>query len=224
MTSAANDPATPRPEQANVYATLTELNHFSDPSIPFAAQYGADGQRIVDQGNPFSTIYLLPLVHRTPEALDDTVSHLGSYLFHELTTPLGIRLDLVRRTSGRRQYRASGALTTPFRSFGTYAVWFPRGLLLRAAARKACMRLIDGWLGHPERDLDADIQIQIAALCKETLSHPDYRPELLHQRIEKGARVPNHADVEVTPGEALAGVLARHGRPLAAGGGRRGSR
>src|SRR5213078_1896254 len=96
MCGAPNDPATPRTEQANVYATLTELNHFSDPSIPFAAQYGADGQRIVDQGNPFSNVYLLPLAHRSPEALDDAVAHLGSYLFHELTTPLGLRLDELR--------------------------------------------------------------------------------------------------------------------------------
>ena len=42
---APDDPATPRIEQANIYATLTELNHFGDPSIPFAAQYGADGPR-----------------------------------------------------------------------------------------------------------------------------------------------------------------------------------
>src|SRR5262249_17840800 len=29
--SAPDDPATPRSEQANVYATLTEINHFADP-------------------------------------------------------------------------------------------------------------------------------------------------------------------------------------------------
>src|SRR5262249_24136125 len=53
MCGAPEDPATPRQEQANVYATLTELNHFSDPAIPFAAQYGVDGQRIIDQGQPY---------------------------------------------------------------------------------------------------------------------------------------------------------------------------
>src|SRR5205823_5401860 len=30
------DPATPRLEQANVYATLTEMNHFTDPAVPFS--------------------------------------------------------------------------------------------------------------------------------------------------------------------------------------------
>src|SRR5439155_12929931 len=51
------DPATPLGELANVYATLTEFNHFADPAIPFAAQYGADGQRILDHGQPFSCAY-----------------------------------------------------------------------------------------------------------------------------------------------------------------------
>src|SRR5207247_8567302 len=48
MCGSPQDPATPRHELANTYATLTELNHFSDPSIPFAAEYGSEGQRIVD--------------------------------------------------------------------------------------------------------------------------------------------------------------------------------
>src|SRR5207244_1833686 len=90
LCGAPADPATPKTEQANVYATLTELNHFSDLSVSFTAQYGVDGQRIVDQGTPFGSTYLLPLAHRSPEGLDATVAHLGSYLFHELTTPLGL--------------------------------------------------------------------------------------------------------------------------------------
>src|SRR5262249_39364255 len=35
---APDDPASPRPELANIYATLTELNHFTDSAIPFSAQ------------------------------------------------------------------------------------------------------------------------------------------------------------------------------------------
>jgi hypothetical protein len=58
---APEDPATPPAEQANVYATLTELNHFADPAVPFSAQYGADGPRLVDEGSAFDQAYLLPL-------------------------------------------------------------------------------------------------------------------------------------------------------------------
>src|SRR5208283_4135569 len=106
-----------------IYATLTELNHFCDPNIRFAAQYGVDGPRIVDEGSPYTSVYLLPLPHRTPESLESTVAHLGNYLFHELTTPLGMRLDNLRSDddfSGSGGPPA-GLLTAPLRSFGTYA-------------------------------------------------------------------------------------------------------
>src|SRR5262249_57170877 len=118
---APDDPATPRGELSNLYATLTEINHFSDPAIPFSARYGTDGPVLRDQGAPFDGVYLVPLAHRSPEAMREAVAHLGSYLFHELTTPLGLRLDQARKAEA-----AHGA-GTPFRSLGTYSVWFPRG-------------------------------------------------------------------------------------------------
>jgi serine/threonine protein kinase len=132
---APDDPATPPDELANLYATLTEVNHFSDPSVPFTAQYGSDGPRLVDEGTAYDCNYLVTLSHRTPEARRDAMSHLGSYLFHELTTPLGLRLDRTRLARG----------VLPFRNFGTYGVWFPRGLLLHLAARGACRHLLEKW-------------------------------------------------------------------------------
>src|SRR5262249_42629169 len=150
---APDDPATPKQEQANIYATLTELNHFNDPNIPFTAQYGADAPRIVEQGKPFNQVYLLRLKHRSPEALRDAVAHLGSYLFHELTTPLGIRLENLRKQKHEG---------TSFRSFGTYAVWFPRGLLLRLAARRACIKLLKEWQQQGEPNAQAEVDAACA--------------------------------------------------------------
>jgi hypothetical protein len=207
MAGAPSDPAMPKSEQANVYATLTELNHFSDPTIPFAAQYGADGQRIVDQGSPYNSCYLLPLAHRTPEAMDATVSHLGSYLFHELTTPLGLRLDAVRQT-GDGPSGAAGSLATPFRSFGTYAIWFPRGLLLRMAARKSCHKLIDGWLADQETDVTPEATSQLATLFAELTADAELKPEALQARVEHAAAIPSLTELEASPGEALARFLA----------------
>jgi hypothetical protein len=197
LCGAPGDPATPRGEQANVYATLTEINHFSDPGSPFAAQYGADGQRLVDQGPPFGACYLLPLAHRSPEALRDTVAHLGSYLFHELTTPLGLRLDQIRNlppTIG----------STPFRSFGTYAVWFPRGLLLRLAARQACRKLIEEWMESGEPTARADVE----TTCAKVLADPILGVETIHANIEEAARAHSLNEMGSTPAEALTGLLA----------------
>jgi hypothetical protein len=197
LIGAPEDPATPRLEQANVYATLTELNHFSDPAIPFAAQYGADGQRIVDPGPPFQSVYLVPLTHRSPEALRDAVAHLGSYLFHELTTPLGLRLDALRQAG-------PGPTATAFRSFGTYAVWFPRGLLLRLAARKACRRLIEDWM----QTEDAPARAEVEAACARAAADPGLQPENLAARIEQAATTTPHAELAATPAETLTSVLA----------------
>ncbi|HEV3261368.1 MAG TPA: tubulin-like doman-containing protein [Gemmataceae bacterium] len=173
---ATDDPATPRPEQANVYATLTELNHFTDPAIPFAAQYGVDGPRTVDNGQPFQRVYLLKWRHRNPEAVPEAVAHLGSYLFHELTTPLGLRLE-------RTRHEPVGDDATIFRSFGTYGVWFPRGLLLRQAAQQACIRLLQDWQGTG----DPTAQAEVEAACARALADPELRFEALCARIEESA-------------------------------------
>lgn len=210
LCGAATDPATPKPELANVYATLTELNHFSDPGIRFAAQYGVDGQRIVDEGAPFHSVYLLPLAHRSPAALDETVAHLGNYLFHELTTPLGLRLDHLRHTEAFGDSgQATGQLAAPLRSFGTYAVWFPRGLLLRLAARQACQRLLQQWLATTKDELTELAQKEVQKYVEQA-THPDnWRPELLAQRIESLTQAGSPTDQGTTPGEVLASLLAK---------------
>lgn len=189
-----SDPATPKLEQANLYATLTEINHFMDPAVPFSAQYGADGPRVVDQGQPFACAYLLQMAHRSPEGLRDVVGHLGSYLFHEMTTPLGLRLD-----RGRRQKAAAGERSC-FRSFGTAAIWFPRGLLLRLAAKQACQRLLQLWqaAGAPTA------KTEVEAACASALADPELRPESIAGHIEDSATIL----LEGRPGEALTSLLA----------------
>src|SRR5262249_52993991 len=178
MCGAAQDPATPKHELANVYATLTELNHFSDPSIPFSAEYGSEGQRIVDQGTPFHSVYLLPLAHRTPDAMDESVAHLGSYLFHELTTPLGLRLERLRHEDDMNESGpAMGQLSVPLRSFGTYAVWFPRGLMLNLAARHSCKRLIDQWVATDMMPSASEVQTAIQSVVERYTTHADLTTE-----------------------------------------------
>jgi hypothetical protein len=192
LCGAPSDPATPTGEQANVYASLTELNHFEDPAVPFSAQYGPDAQRVRDEGKPYASIYLLPLAHRSPEALRDAVAHLGSYVFHDLTTSLGAKLDRCRHSR-----RPEGA--TPFRSFGTFAVWFPRGLLLRLAARQSCAHLLETWQSTNEpADLDG-----IAYACSEAVRDPQLKFDALTAQLEEIARLPT----EGKPTEALTAFL-----------------
>jgi serine/threonine protein kinase len=204
---APTDPATPKPELANIYATLTELNHYSDPTITFAAQYGVDGQRIVDQGNPYGSLYLMPLAHRSPAALDEVVAHLGSYLFHELTTPLGLRLDNLRQEHEGHGSDSNGTAMTPMRSLGTYAIWFPRGLLLRLAARQACRRLVEGWLASEAGDVNSEAAAAVSAFMDRIRTDSALQVDQLARQIEAAAPV-SVGDLAVTPAEALTRQLA----------------
>lgn len=128
------DPTTPSEELSNIYATLTELNHYSDGSVVFRAAYGGpDGAKLETSGAPFGSVYLLQTEGRSPETPHECAGKLASYLCNDLTTELGDYLD-----RSRQEERG-------FRSFGTAGVWFPRGLLLRNAARLTLDRLVSIW-------------------------------------------------------------------------------
>jgi serine/threonine protein kinase len=188
---APEDPATPKQELANIYATLTELHHFADPSIPFSAQYGIDGPRLIDEGPAFDTTYLMPLTHRTAECRRVTMAHLGSYLFHEITTPLGIRLDRTREAP------QPGA--TLFRAMGTYGVWFPRGLMLRLAARTALQRILESWQSEGPLGSRAELDASHARI----IADPELQPDALIARITEHAG----GSLDAAPAEALTGFL-----------------
>jgi hypothetical protein len=208
---APQDPATPKSELSNVYATLTELNHFSDPNVAFTAQYGPDSQRVVDQSAPFNSVYLLPSPDRAPESVDATIAHLGNYLFHELTTPLGLRLDQLRAQEEKEEaYADLGGLSLPLRSFGTYSVWFPRGLLLHDAARHACRRLIDNWVASESVQLPDEVQQEVQRVANQFCRHVDLAPEPLAKRIEATALASGSTgEVGDTPAEIMVGILAK---------------
>ena len=223
FSGAPDDPATPPAELANLYATLTEINHYSDGVTSFSAQYGADGQRQSEQGPPFDAVYLLTQRVRTPEARRDMVAHLGSYLFHELITPLGSRLERERLVGGSWDGPAIA-----FRSFGTHAVWFPRGLLLRLAARRAVGNLVRQW-AHSEEESGNRVQLgdyrlnqlgdspdpqsdcnplkgdAVEAACARTLADPHLQSGALTQRIEEVAAT--YLEGQAPP-QALAQVMA----------------
>ncbi len=129
--------------------------------------------------------------NRTPGAHRDCIAHLGNYLSHELTTALGNRLEQERNVPSTS--------TTLFRSFGTHSIWFPRGLLLRVAARYVCDRLISQWQ-DPAYEAASPV---IDEICSAALSDPGLSWESLATQIEKAAR-----STEGTPPEIVSRLLA----------------
>jgi serine/threonine protein kinase len=175
--SAPTDPNTTDRELANLYAGITELNHYSDPDVTFTAHYGGpEGPKVEGKGLPFSATYLLHMPERSSGAFRDCISHLAGYVAHDLTTPLGHALEQIRN-------RPAGFGKSPFRTFGTYGVWFPRGLLLRAAAQKITLRLLKIWRTDAP-PIDIDIVEQLVA---DATSDHRLRPESVRQQIEAEA-------------------------------------
>ncbi len=169
---APEDSTTPPEELANIFATLTELNHYSDPDVGFLAQYGTEGPQVDAHGLPFSATYLLPMSQRTPEALRDCLSHLAGYVAHDLTTPLGSGLEKVR-------HKGAPAGRTPFRGFGTFGVWYPRGLLLRSAARQACVKFLRRWTGPLSGMVPAEAENMLASVLSDVRLAPDMLQEFI---------------------------------------------
>ena len=167
FSGAPEDPSSPPMELANIFATLTELNHFADPEVKFSAQYGGpEGPHIEASGLPFNATYLLPMASRTAEAFRDCVSHLAGYVTHDVTTPLGTGLEKIRK--GRVPVGR-----TPFRGFGTFGVWYPRGLLLRSAARQLSARFIRTWAAFGQVRLPEDANQILSSILNDSRLTPD---------------------------------------------------
>ncbi len=175
--AAPTDPNTKDPELANVFAAITELNHYADPDVTFVGHYGGpEGPKVESRGSPFTSTYLLPMPERSPGAFRDCISHLAGYVAHDMTTPLGAALEQIRS-------RPVGFDKSPFRTFGTYGVWFPRGLLLRSAAQKICLALLKEWkTDAPPADLDP-----VKEVVAEAAADPRLKPESVRQQIEEEA-------------------------------------
>lgn len=172
-----HDPSTPKQELANVAATLMELNHFHDPAITFSAQYGGpDGPKIVAQDRPFTSVYLMERDSRGPQTRQDCAVHLASYLIQDMTTPLGKDLDVLREVPQPPE-------RTPFRSFGAAGIWFPRGLMLRSAARIMCQRLLTEWQDPGPLPACAPVD----DLCSKMQATPALQPDAITSRLEKVA-------------------------------------
>jgi serine/threonine protein kinase len=159
--AAPSDPASPDHELANLVAGLTELHHYADSDVVFTAQYGGpEGPRLEGRGLPFSATYLLLMEERSGVAFRRCLSRLASYVSNELTTLLGPALEAHRS-------RPLALGRTPFRTFGVYSLWYPRGLLLRAAAQRLCAQLLRRWGEEGEPSCEEAIAQAVARITND---------------------------------------------------------
>ena len=210
LTGAPEDPSSPPEELANIFASLTELNHYADPDVTFAARYGGpEGPMTEAQGLPFTATYLLPMVARTGAAIRDTLSHLAGYVSYDLTTALGSGLEVVRQTP-------PAAGRTPFRGFGTFGVWYPRGLLLRSASRQMCIELVRGWAAPVSGLPESAEHLLNGILCDRRLTPEAVQDFLAEESATKADGPPlQRLAGWLNEATAQAESLGKRGDPLA---------
>jgi serine/threonine protein kinase len=137
----------------NVYAALTELNHFSAPETAFSAKYDAQEEPLTDSASPFNRCVLLPL--DWDDEASSTASNLGAgLLFHDLLSPMGRAADLRRAKSPPR------ALAT--QTFGLYRLCWPRPALATRLAQRLCRRLVQSWMARDGERLRPAIEKWVA--------------------------------------------------------------
>lgn len=192
---APNDLTTPSAERSNIYATLAEINHYSHPDALFSAKYRPGMLPMEDNGTPFQSVYLARVGRRSVGTVREVASRMATYVFNDLATPLGRLLA----PSRRQQYDKIGSV---YRSFGTYNVWYPRGLMLRIASRQASQRLIKLWLmDEPTRRTD-----EVDRECTALLHEQNWQAEAIGLRIEQVAM---EATGEGTPPQMIEAFLAQ---------------
>ena len=127
-----------------------------------------------------------------------------------MTTPLGLRLEQLRHEDEMGDSGPSmGHMAVPLRSFGTYAVWFPRGLMLNLAARHACKRLIDQWVANDTMQSSGEVQSAIQTAVHRYSAHAELTADALAKAIGTIAQAGAPGEVGASPGEVLSSMFAK---------------
>ncbi len=159
--------------QANAFASLRELHHYMVARQPFRALYETGCDPLVDNEPPFSQAFLLPLPDsKDLEQLQETLKVSSGFLHRSLLTPLGKTAD---------QFRAKHSATaSPFHSVGIRVLASPRRPLLRRAAKRLGLLLIENWL----RPSSLDLEVQVAQDIQAFFVQERMDPTNLYEQLE----------------------------------------
>jgi serine/threonine protein kinase len=166
----------------NAYAALTELNFFSTPGHPFAAQYREREAPVLDPDPPFGRCFMLPLSGAADaNTARETAELAGDFLFRDLTAPLARAADEARAALPGGRPRGQTCST-----FGLYQVSWPRRDLLRDAARRLCHQLVQRWMSRDARPVAKAVREWLDEQWKAHELGADHFIAALRDRCEKG--------------------------------------
>lgn len=132
----------------NAYAALLELNHYTDPSTTFTAQYKPDQPGIENADPPFRYTYLVDT--SSPRAKLDSVDKLVEMIGHSIF--LDLTSEFQRQKKSNRD-NFDQFLTNPddlgcpqnYLSMGLAALHFPKDKVMHACASRLAKQVVTRW-------------------------------------------------------------------------------
>ena len=132
----------------NAYAALLELNHFTDPSTTFSAQYQADIPPMEDADPPFRYTYLADTSSPAAQldSVKDLVEMIGHSIFLDLTSEFQ-RQKKSNRNNFDQFLITSDGLGCPqnYMGFGLASIYFPKDKVIAACANRLAGDIVRRW-------------------------------------------------------------------------------
>lgn len=134
-------------KRPNAYAALLELNHYTDNSTVFVAQYGKNLPHIKDSRPPFKYCYLMDLTNGNINIEVDSLTQMvGHNIFLDLTSEFQYR-KRQNRDNFNQYLIVPDPLECPqnFMSMGLSAIHFPKDKVKSACANRLAADILTTW-------------------------------------------------------------------------------
>jgi hypothetical protein len=197
-----NSQAVPADNRPNAYASLLELNHYTDASTEFEAQYTADTPPIRDPRPPYHYCYLEDVSNSQIQlnSVDDLVAMIGHGIFLDLTSEFQ-RQKKSNRDNFKQYMIVADELGCPqnYCSMGLASIHFPADKVRAACANRLAKQVVTGWMTPLDR------AVNIPTFTDQELDRLGLRPE---QLIDQSLKV------NVESGETLRDSIAQYWRQV----------
>ncbi len=164
----------------NAYAALVELNHYTDPTTTFTAQYQADIPPMEDADPPFRYTYLADTSSPTAQldSVKDLVEMIGHSIFLDLTS------EFQRQKKSNRNNFDQFLITTDglgcpqnYMGFGLASLYFPKDKVMAACANRLAGDIVRRWTTPLERT------VNIGAFADQELSRLGLTPDAVQRQV-----------------------------------------
>ena len=164
----------------NAYASLLELNHYTDPSSTFTAQYKPDQPGIENADPPFRYTYLVDT--SSPRAKLDSVDKLVEMIGHSIF--LDLTSEFQRQKKSNRD-NFDQFLTQPddlgcaqnYLSMGLAALHFPKDKVMHACASRLAKQIVTRWTEPLQRVAN------VGAFTEQELGRLGLTPDEVQRQI-----------------------------------------